>query len=78
VIIPDVGTSVFSPKMIQCDDGTVWLMVSGALWRVKGDVSEVAKVIAASEARRMASFCLDASGTLWIVEQPTRGHTKLT
>jgi len=71
VIIPNTGTSVFTARMEQTDDGTIWLMVQTALWRISADLSECSMVRTVSGNCRLESFCIDPSGTLWVVEKKT-------
>ena len=67
VILRDVGLSSFEARLKQAEDGTVWLLVSDALWHFSEDLSEQHVVLRASGHQRLTSFCCDEQGDVWVV-----------
>jgi len=69
VIIKDVGASVFTAQLTQSEDGTIWLIVPSALWRISEDLTDFSIAIAASGKNKLESFCQEMEGDLWVVER---------
>ncbi len=69
VIIKDAGPSVWTARMEQAKDGTVWLMVPGALWRIGSDLLQSSVVLAPEDQNQLLSFCIDPSEDLWVIEK---------
>ncbi len=78
VVVQNIGHSVFSCKLIPADDGCFWVLVPGALWRVAADLSGADKVIQVSGQGELATFCLDGSGNVWVVERTGDAVPQLT
>jgi signal transduction histidine kinase/streptogramin lyase len=77
VIIQDVGLSVFRAGLERAADGTIWLIVPGSLWRISEDLTDVSRVMKASENGFLGSFCLDSAGNVWVVEKTGQSHSRL-
>lgn len=69
VILERVGHSVFSPKIKRSKDGSVWLLMPDALWRISTDLTECSKIMTSPEYRGLGAFCLDAAGNPWVMEK---------
>ncbi|MCU0858095.1 MAG: hypothetical protein MUC65_06800, partial [Pontiellaceae bacterium] len=69
VIIQNTGASVFTARMAKSFNGTIWLIVPEALWRISADLTETYKVMQASGSTGLESFCLGPGGDLWVIER---------
>lgn len=69
VIVPDVGRSVFSCRLVRAEDGAIWVLVPGALWRIEKTLSTAEKVMQISGQRELSALCFDPSGDAWVVER---------
>ncbi len=78
VIIPNVGNSVFSARMEQSEDGSVWLSVPEGLWRVSPDLTESGLVVKPVKGGRIDSFALDGSERVWVLEKIGNLKSRLT
>jgi len=77
VLVKNVGMSVFSADLKLGNDGTIWLVVPGALWRISEDLTELSKVMTAPADGFLGSCCLDAAGNLWVAEKTDPLHARL-
>ena len=77
VIIDDTGPSVFVAMLEQAKDGSVWLLVPDAVWRINADLSEASRVMTAPTSGFFGSFSFDPDGNLWVVEKTDALHAQL-
>jgi len=77
VIIKDVGISVFAVGLKQAEDGAIWLLVPGSLWRVSADLDEATVVMTSSKGGFLGSFCFDPDGNVWVAEKTDASHAQL-
>ncbi len=77
VIIHDVGRSVFTGRLEQAEDGSIWLLVPDFLWRVSADLSDVSIVMKAPEGGFLGSCSFDPAGNLWVIEKTDTSHVRL-
>ena len=58
VIIQSSGPSVFDAELRMAEDGSLWLKVADALWRINPDLTEASVVVGASGDSDLHSFCI--------------------
>jgi len=68
-VLPNVGKGRYTDRMARSADGTIWLQVPGALWRISADLSEKTRVMKVALPRELQSFCFDEAGDIWVVEK---------
>lgn len=69
VLIETSGSASLNGELKPADDGSLWLMVPDALWKIPSDFSAASKVLVPDPGNSLLSFCFDAAGQFWAVEK---------
>jgi len=69
VILNYAGLSTFETRLLQGDDGTIWLLMQDVLWRISKDLSETSVVLRTAGISRLMAICQDRQGDLWMVKR---------
>ncbi|WP_168442484.1 sensor histidine kinase [Pontiella desulfatans] len=77
VIQRDAGHSIFGSRLVQSEDGAVWLLMPGALWRFSEDLTKRQVVLRAEGSQTLASFCHDLSGDVWVLRTKSSERPEL-
>ncbi|WP_168433677.1 sensor histidine kinase [Pontiella sulfatireligans] len=77
VVIPNVGNPSYQTRIEKAEDGTIWLLVENALWRISEDLTEQYILLEGGPAERLTTMCHDEQGDIWVILNSFQKSAKL-